>query len=497
MRISILAEDQGVFPSYFLGESTFSALVECEGKKVLFDVGAHTLDYNAQLMGVDLEDIDLVVLSHSHWDHTDGLKILARHESKRYGKHRVLLHPKCFEKTYVLYEDVPHYIKSQPDRLSKLDFNPNITKKYIGLPYDVEEMTEIFEVFRSEGPYKITDSILFTGEIPRLNSFESKDTTFKVIRGQNIVPSSVPDDSALIVNTQEGLVILVGCCHAGICNTIDYAKRITGVSKVHAVVGGIHMVYYESERLERTIEFLRAERIRYIYPCHCIDLRALSRFYSEFTIKKVCAGDIIDFEDVTIWPKVMPDSLYGVYKWVSGTKRADLGAATRRDAPQIPQQPKNNTARSTEAIICPLNGAGCTQSVVAKDDEVFVAHAFTAEMIDDFRSAIAMAIEGLNLKPYYANNVTTQKSLLCKICQEIQSERFGIYDISDEASGKPNPNVTFELGIAYGIGKPALVISKKGSGVTTDLQVFDRLEYASYKDLSRKLRTAIRQLLTS
>ncbi len=181
-----------------------------------------------------------------------------------------------------------------------MEFNPKITKRYVGLPYDLEEMKEIFEIILSKGPYKISESIYFTGEIPRLNEFESKDTTFKVIKGENIIPTSVIDDSALIVKTNKGLIIIVGCSHAGICNTIDYAKRIMGKSKIYAIIGGFHLINYSQERLEKTVEFFKKEKIEQMYPCHCIDLQALSRFYSEFGIKKICAGDVINFEDVII-----------------------------------------------------------------------------------------------------------------------------------------------------------------------------------------------------
>lgn len=118
----------------------------------------------------------------------------------------------------------------------------------------------------------------------------------------------------------------------------------------------------------------------------------------------------------------------------------------------------------------------------------FVAHAFSKEKIDDLRSAIEASLEEFHLKPYYADQEIRSQHILCKICEKIRSSRFGIFKISDL-----NPNVTLELGMAYGSGKNALLIAKKGSEIPADLDGMDRLEYESLKDLTEKLRTKTKE----
>lgn len=130
--------------------------------------------------------------------------------------------------------------------------------------------------------------------------------------------------------------------------------------------------------------------------------------------------------------------------------------------------------------------------------EVFVAHHFIKEELDDFRSVIEKVLGGHNLIPYYTDQDLGPCHILCKICRKIRNTQFGIYDISNEkCTGKPNPNVTLELGMAYGFGKHALLTARKGSRILSDISGFDRIEYQSYKELFEELNKKMDKFLNN
>ncbi|MEW5814798.1 MAG: HEAT repeat domain-containing protein [Spirochaetota bacterium] len=145
---------------------------------------------------------------------------------------------------------------------------------------------------------------------------------------------------------------------------------------------------------------------------------------------------------------------------------------------------------------CPITQERCNKTF-QESNEYFVAHPFTSDRMDDLRRAINAAVQEIfpDLRPYYANQ-EIRGDIYCKICLKIRSSKFGIYDISDTCSTcrKSNPNVTLELGLAYGLNKPTILIAKRGSQIINDLQRFDRIEYTSYVELERELRSKIRNV---
>jgi len=125
------------------------------------------------------------------------------------------------------------------------------------------------------------------GEIPRVNEFEAQTTHFFTDDGRE---DFVLDDSALAIKTSNGLVVVSGCAHAGICNTVEYARKVTGVGNVYAVFGGFHL-RADNDQTHRTIEFFKQLAIPRIYPAHCTALPAMVRFYEAFNIHQVLTGD--------------------------------------------------------------------------------------------------------------------------------------------------------------------------------------------------------------
>ena len=180
---------------------------------------------------------------------------------------KLLTHPKSFIKRFRAGED-----------------------KNIGLTLSQEELQARYELILSDKPYSITDQIIFLGSIPRINKFEAKSTSFE---DENRKPDFVPDDSAIVVIQDDQLIVITGCSHSGICNIIDYAKKITGISKVLGVIGGFHLKQ-NNLQTQQTIEYLKSLNIQYLYPSHCTALPALAAFYNAFKIEQVKTGMVIN-----------------------------------------------------------------------------------------------------------------------------------------------------------------------------------------------------------
>ncbi|WP_298368078.1 MBL fold metallo-hydrolase [uncultured Lutibacter sp.] len=260
MKITVLTENCA--GSVFLAEHGLSYLIEHKGETILFDTG-HTDVFikNASKLGINIQkEVNKVVLSHGHWDHGDGLKYL---QNKT-----LIAHPNAFIKR----------------------FRKNETAN-IGLSLPKSELKQKFNLVLKEEPYYISDSVVFLGQIPRLNDFEAKETPFLDEFGK---PDFVIDDSAIAIVQNKELVIITGCSHSGICNIISYAQKVTGINKVRLVIGGFHLKHNNQQTIN-TINFLKNNNINSIYPSHCTALPALAAFYINFNIEQLKTGMILNF----------------------------------------------------------------------------------------------------------------------------------------------------------------------------------------------------------
>lgn len=255
MKITVLTENTA--GGKLLAEHGLSYLIEINNEKILFDTG-HTDVFlkNADKLEIDIEtEVKKVVLSHGHWDHGDGLRFL---------KNKTLItHPDSFN---------PHF--------RKVDHSP------IGLRLSKKQIEKKFTLIETKEPYQIADHLYFLGEVPRINDFESQTTPFELENGED---DFISDDSALVAILNTGLVIITGCSHAGICNICEYAKSITKVSKIKAVIGGFHLKL-KNEQTFRTIDYFKNNGVEQILPSHCTDLPALTLFYEEFKTQHVKTG---------------------------------------------------------------------------------------------------------------------------------------------------------------------------------------------------------------
>jgi 7,8-dihydropterin-6-yl-methyl-4-(beta-D-ribofuranosyl)aminobenzene 5'-phosphate synthase len=244
-----------------LAEWGLSILVETEKTSVLLDAGSSiSAAHNVDALGIDLNKIDKIVLSHGHYDHTGGLRQLLQKMKKNV---EIIAHPHIWQAKYARRND-------EPDR-------------YIGIPFQRNELESLGATFNlTAEPVKIDDSIMTTGEIPMVTSFEQVDAGLFVRDDTGWQPDKIMDDQALIGNTESGLVIILGCAHRGIINTLYHARQLTGRETIYAVVGGSHLINTSEERLWQTVDALRELHIQRLGLCHCTDLPAASVLAQEF-----------------------------------------------------------------------------------------------------------------------------------------------------------------------------------------------------------------------
>ena len=253
----------GEFRASVLAEHGFSALVKTTvGPKthtLLFDFGfsPNGAAENVKTLGIDLTDVEAIALSHGHSDHTGGLARM----TALIGRKDIpfVVHPAVFKS--------PRYLK--PSETFKINF-PRLTREMIK-----EAGLSLIE---AEKPYTLLDNnFLFLGEIPRSTDFEKGFPIAHFMEGNIEKWDAIEDDTSIVMNLKgEGLVILSGCAHAGIINTITYARKITGIDKIHAVMGGFHLSGALFEPIiQRTTEELKKLAPRYIIPCHCTGRKAV------------------------------------------------------------------------------------------------------------------------------------------------------------------------------------------------------------------------------
>ncbi len=260
MKLTVLSENTA--GKNCRAEHGLSYLIEAD-KTILFDTGASDLFIqNAEKLNIDLELVNTVVLSHGHDDHTGGLSFLKNK--------RLVCHPDTFICRY-----------------RKADSTP------LGLEMSYDEVESAFDLITSREPVQLSEQIWFLGEVPRMNDFEAKESAFKFKDGTD---DFIMDDSGLAILGDKGLIVVSGCAHAGICNTVAHAIRVTGQEKVQAVLGGFHLKKND-ELTCRTIEYLKRLNVQQVIPSHCTMLPALAAFYAEWKFVQLRTGNVIMIDD--------------------------------------------------------------------------------------------------------------------------------------------------------------------------------------------------------
>ena len=244
-----------------LAEWGISILVEVDGYKVLLDTGLDiSAAYNAAILGIDLSKVNRIVLSHGHRDHTGGLRHVLNAMRKRI---EVIAHPDIWAAKY------------------SRTFSEQ--EQYAGIPFAREALENWGASFSlTKEPVWITDNIVTTGEIPMHTEYEKIDRELLVKEGGELRPDPLRDDQALIIKTQMGLVVVLGCGHRGMINTVHHARKVTGVEQIRMVVGGTHLFTASRERIDLTIAELKRLGIQKIGVSHCTGMPAAARLFQEF-----------------------------------------------------------------------------------------------------------------------------------------------------------------------------------------------------------------------
>jgi 7,8-dihydropterin-6-yl-methyl-4-(beta-D-ribofuranosyl)aminobenzene 5'-phosphate synthase len=264
LRIITLSENTTTIRGS-LAEHGLSILIEMDDINVLLDTGSGiSATHNADILDIDLTKIDKIVLSHGHHDHTGGLRHLLRRMKKEI---EIIAHPHIWASKYSRH-------RGQKNR-------------YGGIPFQRQELESLGANFTlTTESVKLTDSIMTTGEIAMVTDFEEiEPNRFFVKEETGWQPDKLLDDQALLVNIGQRLIVILGCAHRGIINTLCHAKRLTSVAQIQMVIGGCHLINASQERIGLTVSALRELGIQKLGVSHCTGMPATVIMAQEFRNK--------------------------------------------------------------------------------------------------------------------------------------------------------------------------------------------------------------------
>jgi 7,8-dihydropterin-6-yl-methyl-4-(beta-D-ribofuranosyl)aminobenzene 5'-phosphate synthase len=273
--LSTMLADEGI------GEWGFGALIEVDGKKILFDTGArpNTVLENAKELKIDLSEVQDVILSHFHADHTTGLMTLRREFAKG--------NPAAFSRVHV-------------GKGIFLERRGRGTNPMIAMKKDYEATGGRF--IEHDKPEEIMPAVWLTGPVPRTYPEKNYSKGTEVATGGGWTEDNLPEDQSLVFNTSRGLVLLAGCGHAGIINTLEYARKVIRPVPIDAAIGGFHLYNATDERVDWTADKLKEFQTAQILGAHCTGIETVYRLRQRLGLNRhTCVvgtvGAIFDLKD--------------------------------------------------------------------------------------------------------------------------------------------------------------------------------------------------------
>jgi 7,8-dihydropterin-6-yl-methyl-4-(beta-D-ribofuranosyl)aminobenzene 5'-phosphate synthase len=275
-RITILCENSVSRPGGLIAEHGFAALLETPTDAILFDTGqGFGLLNNAQEIGRNLQEITSVVLSHGHSDHSGGLPALLAHLQR------------------------PLTVVAHPDIFSERYWRSDFELRPIGMVAQRAELEGQGASFSLGCDYQqLTDNLYCSGEVPRRTDFEKGDPHLVIQDGNGgYCPDPLRDDLSLALTTEKGLVILLGCAHAGVINIIEHFREQSGEERICALIGGTHLGPASEEQFQATLTRLKRYRIGKLGLSHCTGLNRGAQLFQEFSGRSffAAAGTVLEF----------------------------------------------------------------------------------------------------------------------------------------------------------------------------------------------------------
>ena len=264
IRITILIENTA-YKAGLKTEHGLSFWIEYGNNKILFDTGrSESILYNAKTLDIDLAQTDAIILSHGHYDHTGGLPSVINIASKA----KIYLHPAATE---------PKYSQKTSGT------------KYIGTSDSAKKAIEDCPIIWTETPATIFPAMSVTGQVPRMNDYEDVGGHFFIDENCQR-PDELLDDQTLLMKLAKGLIVVFGCAHSGVVNTLDYISKLTGEKNIYAVIGGMHLLNASRARITNTIEVFQKYEIQKVIPLHCTGHKAIGAMKNAFGDKCLCLG---------------------------------------------------------------------------------------------------------------------------------------------------------------------------------------------------------------
>ncbi|NMB12603.1 MAG: MBL fold metallo-hydrolase [Firmicutes bacterium] len=274
MKAHILTDNRAAAPG-IVGEHGLSVFIEHKKMNILFDTGQSGIYcINAGHMGVELDRVDCVVLSHGHYDHCGGLT----HFPTRDESPKVYVHKDAFRKKYALNSDGETY-------------------REIGIPWVLDDLGGIEDdVVFTGGHTSLAPGIDLIAEVPYVTSFEKVNPHLYVGDASHKSPDPMNDEQMLVIDGDEGLSVFLGCSHPGIINCLHHILRMFPGKHVDTLVAGMHLENAEPERVNVTIRQMLDLNIRRVIPLHCTGIVAITemkRLLGDRCLM-LCAGDSLE-----------------------------------------------------------------------------------------------------------------------------------------------------------------------------------------------------------